>query len=260
MGTHPIFESDFDRLTEMTRFGLIHKYARVWNEAPWVERLMWKQQEMRYMWNSKHAFDGGAFYRTMGRFTERASCLEESGKPEMWGHFHSADKTRAEEECRLFELTKNIANYGVGRLVYNKYEMSYKSKNLEILRSGNKSELPETFWLITRAWNDWNTPDTDPVTNLNHVGNFGYAYGIIFHQGETDGLEREFKDHLNPGWYLIPKDEESYFIENKKTAKEVLKVVRKVPIPPFFNEIERTKYEFRNNINSQPSITVTRKI
>ena len=53
----------------MTRFGLIHKYARVWNEAPWVERLMWKQQEMRYMWNSKHAFDGGAFYRTMGRFT-----------------------------------------------------------------------------------------------------------------------------------------------------------------------------------------------
>ena len=28
-----------------------------------------KQQEMRYMWNSDHAWDGGAFYRKFGRFT-----------------------------------------------------------------------------------------------------------------------------------------------------------------------------------------------
>ena len=49
--------------------GLIHKYARVWNKAPWVERLMWRQQEMHYMWNSDHAYDGGAFYRQMGLFT-----------------------------------------------------------------------------------------------------------------------------------------------------------------------------------------------
>merc|ERR1711990_636867 len=244
MGTHPIFESDFDCLTEMSRFVLINKYARVWNESPWVERLMWKQQEMRYMWNSNHAWDGGAFYRTMGRFTARASCLEESGKAEMWGHFHPADKTRAEEENRLFELTKNISNYGIGRLVYNKYEMSYKSKNLQIIEnrtSDNETVIPETFWLITRAWNDWNTPDTDPVTGLNHVGNFGYAYGIIFHQGETDGLEREFKDHLQPGWYIVPKDEESDFLSSKIESRDIIRKIRKIPSPPFFNEIEREK-------------------
>ena len=53
----------------MNRLHLIEKYARVWNKAPWVERLMWRQQEMRYMWNSQHPFDGGAFYRQMSRFT-----------------------------------------------------------------------------------------------------------------------------------------------------------------------------------------------
>ena len=45
--------------------------------------------------------------------------------------------------------------------------------------------------LLTRAWYDWNTPETDPVTQQQHTGNFGYAYGICFHKGETDGLERE---------------------------------------------------------------------
>ena len=44
---------------------------------------------------------------------------------------------------------------------------------------------------MTRAWYDWNTPETDPVTQQQHTGNFGYAYGICFHKGETDGLERE---------------------------------------------------------------------
>ena len=75
----------------MNRLHLIKKYARVWKfpeipvfgnsrvwicpcleiyyKAPWLERLKWRQQEMRYMWNSQHPFDGGAFYRQMGRFT-----------------------------------------------------------------------------------------------------------------------------------------------------------------------------------------------
>ena len=55
----------------MNRLKLVEKYARVWNTAPWAERLMWRQQEMHYMWNSNHAFDGGAFYRQMAKFTER---------------------------------------------------------------------------------------------------------------------------------------------------------------------------------------------
>ena len=55
----------------MNRLKLIEKYARVWNTAPWAERLMWRQQEMHYMWNSDHAYDGGAFYRQMAKFTGR---------------------------------------------------------------------------------------------------------------------------------------------------------------------------------------------
>ena len=120
----------------------------------------------------------------------------------MWGHYHPSDKERDETECRLFEITKNISNYGVGRLVYNKYETSYDSENYNLL---NDSKDPETFWvsfllrvrkiiffkILTRAWYDWNTPETDPVTQQQHTGNFGYAYGICFHKGETDGLERE---------------------------------------------------------------------
>jgi len=58
-------------LIEMNRLKLVEKYARVWNTAPWAERLMWRQQEMHYMWNSNHAYDGGAFYRQMAKFTER---------------------------------------------------------------------------------------------------------------------------------------------------------------------------------------------
>ena len=62
----------------------------------------------------------------------------------MWGHYHPSDKERDETECRLFEITKNISNYGVGRLVYNKYETSYDSENYNLL---NDSKDPETFWV-----------------------------------------------------------------------------------------------------------------
>jgi len=62
----------------------------------------------------------------------------------MWGHYHPSDKERDETECRLFEITKNISNYGVGRLVYNKYETSYDSENYNLL---NESKDPETFWV-----------------------------------------------------------------------------------------------------------------
>ena len=62
----------------------------------------------------------------------------------MWGHYHPNDRERDETECRLFELTKNISNYGIGRLVYNKYEMSYDSENYDLL---NDNKDPETFWV-----------------------------------------------------------------------------------------------------------------
>ena len=58
------------------------------------------------------------------------------------------------------------------------------------------------FKLITRAWYDWNTPDSDPITQQNHRGNFGYAYGLLFHYGKTDGLEREFRALNYPVSYL----------------------------------------------------------
>ena len=61
------------------RLGLVHKYARVWNQAPWVERLLWRQQEMHYMWNSEHAYDGGAFYRQMGLFTGNGPIASSAG-------------------------------------------------------------------------------------------------------------------------------------------------------------------------------------
>ena len=51
--------------------------------------------------------------------------------------------------------------------------------------------------IITRAWYDWNTPHSDDVTEKLHRGHFGYAYGIVFHYGKTDGLEREFIDQNN---------------------------------------------------------------
>ena len=57
----------------------------------------------------------------------------------MWGHYHPSDKERDETECRLFEITKNISNYGVGRLVYNKYETSYDSENYNLLNDEQRS-------------------------------------------------------------------------------------------------------------------------
>ena len=58
----------------MNSLHLIKKYARVWNKAAWVQRLMWRQQEMQYMWNYQHPFDGRnyqhPFYRqNLRRFT-----------------------------------------------------------------------------------------------------------------------------------------------------------------------------------------------
>ena len=83
--------------------------------------------------------------------------VEESGKPEMWGHFHPSDKKRSEEECRLFEVIKNLSNYGVGRLVYNKYEQSYDSRNYEILTNSgeNSQQIPETFWVSHSEFAFW---------------------------------------------------------------------------------------------------------
>ena len=62
----------------------------------------------------------------------------------MWGHYHPSDKERDETEFRLFEITKNITNYGVRRPVYNNYETSYDSENSNLL---NDSKDPETFWV-----------------------------------------------------------------------------------------------------------------
>ena len=55
---------------------------------------------------------------------------------------------RDEEECRLFELTKNLPNKGVGRLVYNKYERNMQSANLDVL-SEDGEVYPETYWVIS---------------------------------------------------------------------------------------------------------------
>merc|ERR1712212_374710 len=131
MGTHPIFESDFDCLTDMSRLALIERYARVWNKAPWVERLMWNQQEKRYMWNSEHAWDGGAFYRSHSRFTDRA--VPPTKMATLWGHYHPEQERRENSEHRLFQLTSHLAQYGVGRIVYNKYERSFKSSNVDLI-------------------------------------------------------------------------------------------------------------------------------
>ena len=51
------------------------------------------------------------------------------------------------------------------------------------------------------------------MTQQEHVGNFGYAYGIVFHQGHTDGLEREFNDHLHPVSYFFKNRQFIYFFE-----------------------------------------------
>jgi len=201
----------------MNRLKLVEKYARVWNTAPWAERLMWRQQEMHYMWNSNHAYDGGAFYRQMAKFTER--CNPER-KEDTWGHYHPATQERDENGCRLFEMTKKLPNYGVGRLVYNAYERTNNSLNYERLNGtlvqsdgSIAPRIPDTMWLITRAWYDWNTPNTDQVTKQSHLGNFGYAYGIMFHYGETDGLEREFVDHNLSGWRMVPREFEEKYLQ-----------------------------------------------
>ena len=56
----------------------------------------------------------------------------------------ATNKEKDETECRLFEITKNISNYGVGSLVFNNYETSYDSENFNLL---NDSKDPETFWV-----------------------------------------------------------------------------------------------------------------
>ena len=83
--------------------------------------------------------------------SDRANPINPDHK-EMWGHYHPNDRERDETECRLFELTKNISNYGLGRLVYNKYEMSFDSENYDLL-NGNKD--PDTFWVsfgLVKFW------------------------------------------------------------------------------------------------------------
>ena len=72
----------------------------------------------------------------------------------MWGHYHPAMKERDQSECRLFELTKNLPEYGVGRLVYNKYETVYDSLNYERITGKLKitdgsiaEKVPDTMWV-----------------------------------------------------------------------------------------------------------------
>ena len=131
----------------MSRLYLIKKYARVWQTAPWVERLMFKQQEMHFMWNSSHAYDGGAFNRQLGRWTERSVPKNKGG--DLWNHYHPEHEKMDREEARLFELTKHLPDKGVGRLVYNKYEKNYRSNNVDLLQptTTDGDVYPETFWV-----------------------------------------------------------------------------------------------------------------
>ena len=45
-----------------------------------------KQQEMSFMWNSNAAWDGGVFYRTLGRWTDRSVPKTKEGH--LWNHYH----------------------------------------------------------------------------------------------------------------------------------------------------------------------------
>ena len=99
------------------------------------------------MWNSQHAYDGGAFNRQLGRWTERSVPKNKGG--DLWNHYHPEHEKMDREEARLFELTKHLPEKGVGRLVYNKYEKNYRSANVDLLQSteGGEDVYPETFWV-----------------------------------------------------------------------------------------------------------------
>merc|ERR1712227_84319 len=214
---------------------------------------MFKQQEMNFMWNSNAAWDGGVFYRTLGRWTDRSVPKTKDGN--LWNHYHPEHQKRDEEECRLFELTKNLPNKGVGRLVYNKYEKNMKSTNLDIL-SEEGEVYPETYWLITRAWNDWQTPVKDLQTSQIHTGNFGYAYGILFHKGETDGLEREFNQQNEAGWYVVPRFSEEKLLSQEYEKEVLYRVEKNIEIPPVLKGREKLAYFKKYNEAKVPKLTL----
>ena len=78
---------------------------------------MFKQQEMNYMWNSQHAYDGGAFNRQLGRWTERSVPKNKNG--DLWNHYHPGkEKISARKPIWIFERFCCFSQFGILQKLY----------------------------------------------------------------------------------------------------------------------------------------------
>ena len=121
------------------------------------------------------------------------------------------------------------------------------------------------------------TPEKDLLTDQIHTGNFGYAYGILFHKasffrftvlhsrhvilgkpkkGETDGLEREFNQQNEPGWYVVPRFSEEKLLSHKYENEVLYRVEKNVEIPPVLKGREKLAYFKKYNEARVPKLTL----
>ena len=55
-------------------------------------------------------------------------------------------------------------------------------------------------------------------------------------KGETDGLEREFNQQNEPGWYVVPRFSEEKLLSRQYEKEVLYRVEKNVEIPPVLQE------------------------
>ncbi|XP_039271277.1 small ribosomal subunit protein mS34-like [Styela clava] len=136
-------------------------------------------------------------------------------------------------EKLLFQVLKQLPNWGVGRLFIFKQDMT-----------GFYDD--PTYWRITRVL----------VDQDDHDLNFGIAWGIFTWKGWCEEYEKQIPRINRHGWRLIPKLDEPHFTNFVPKSKETKEVPLYFRTPPLLTEMLKAEklQEKSPDANLQPMI------
>ncbi|XP_078600248.1 small ribosomal subunit protein mS34-like [Branchiostoma floridae x Branchiostoma japonicum] len=139
-------------------------------------------------------------------------------------------------EKRLFEVLRDEADWGVGKLV---------------TRVLWQTRYPEPCsWRLTRV-----APD-----ELAENRDFGEAWGVRTWRGICENAERQILDaNSTHGWWIVPSEKEDEFctIPEDSTYAEERKVPYEVPVPPLLRAMILAERERKGEDLTEPMMPIT---
>nr|CAB3264008.1 28S ribosomal protein S34, mitochondrial-like [Phallusia mammillata] len=132
---------------------------------------------------------------------------------------------RRKTEKRLFQILNQLPHWGIGRLFVS-------------------ISQPLNFWKVTRVSVDHESSEMD----------CGYAWGILTEDGYSVGYEKEMPFVNESCWRLIPKHEESRFLNYRPKSKTTHEVPLYIPVPPLLAVMDKEAHPEMETDDKEPMV------